>query len=130
MLAVLVACGGGGDGESGGSGGASRAEPTPRDAVVEAWTKGGYRPSAMAAVTVTFGKDCHGGTVNGVDVLLCNFPSADDAKLAEGASVEWVKDAPTATTFVSGTVMVAVADRKKADPSGKTINQLMKLAPK
>jgi len=27
-------------------------------------------------------------------------------------------------------VLVAAADRRKADPSGRTINQLMKLAPK
>jgi hypothetical protein len=129
VLLALLGCGGG-DKEEAAGGGDSPAKATPRDAVVEAWKKGGLEPSALTAATVAFGKDCQAATVKNVDVLLCNYGSADEAKQAEPASTDWIKGAPTATAFVSGNVLVVIADNKKADPAGKTINQLMKLAPK
>jgi hypothetical protein len=109
------------------------AEPTkaaavPRDVIVDAWKKGGLEPSALTAAEVAVGKDCKSGTVNNVDVVLCQFGTADEAKAAEKAGLEWV-GATTGAAWASKAVLVAVADRRKADPSGRTINQLMKLAP-
>jgi hypothetical protein len=128
VLVLLLGCGG--KDEETTNSGDSPATATPRDAVVEAWKKGGLEPSGLAAVTVAFGKDCQTATVKNVDILLCNYGSTDEAKKAEPASSDWIKGAPTATAFVSGNVLVVIADNKKADPGGKTINQLMKLAPK
>ena len=100
-----------------------------RDAVIDAWKKGGLTPSPMTAATVAFAKDCQCGTVGAVDVLVCVFPSAAEAKAAEDAGLAWVGDT-TGASQARGAVLIAVADRRKSDPSGRTINQMMKLAPK
>lgn len=97
-----------------------------RDAVLESWRKGGLAPSAFTAATVAFGKDCQSGTVNKVDVLLCEYPSDAEAKAAEEPGYAWVGDA-TGISRAAGKVLIAAADRRKADPGGKTINQLTKL---
>jgi hypothetical protein len=78
---------------------------------------------------VPIGKDCTSGTVNNIDVVMCQFASAGDAKTGEKAGWTWVGET-TGTAWTSGTVVIAAADRKAADKSGKTMNQLMKLAPK
>ncbi|HEY0991866.1 MAG TPA: hypothetical protein VGD80_32670, partial [Kofleriaceae bacterium] len=76
-----------------------------------------------------FGKDCQSGTIEGIDVLLCNFGSADEARAAEDGGLAWVGQA-TGASQAHGAALVVLADRKKADPNGRTINRLMKLAPK
>jgi len=99
----------------------------PRARVVDAWKKGGLTPSALTAATVPVGKDCQSGTVGAIDVLLCVYPSPEEAKAAEEPGLAWVGDT-TGAAQAHGTVLVGIADRKKSDPSGRTINQLMKLA--
>jgi hypothetical protein len=98
-----------------------------RDRVIEAWKKGGLTPSPLTAATVATGKDCQSGTVNGVDVLVCQYATPDEAKAAEPKGLEWVGEA-TGMSQASGKVLVAASDRRKSDPSGRTINQLMKLS--
>jgi hypothetical protein len=100
-----------------------------RAAVVDAWKKGGLDPSALTPATVPVGKDCQSGTVGAIDVLVCVYPSDADAKAAEEPGLAWVGDT-TGAAQARGTVLIAAADRRKSDPSGRTINQLMKLAPK
>lgn len=117
---VVAACGKG-DGAAGGGG--------PRDAVIAAWKTGGLTPSAFTAASVSVGKDCQSGTVGAIDVLLCVYPTAEEAKAAADNGYAWVGEG-TGTVQASGTVLIAIADRRKSDPSGRTINQLMKLAPK
>lgn len=136
LLAALAACSkseefSGGDGTK-----AALASPTEgpaddgaRTDVIEAWTKGGLSPSPLTPAQVPVGKDCRTGTVNAVDVLLCVFPSSAEAKAAEDAGLGWVGDT-TGTSQAYGKVLVAAADRRKSDPSGRTINQMMKLAPR
>lgn len=104
------------------------AQPTAssREAVIEAWKKGGLSPSAFTAATVAFGKDCQSGTVNGIDVTLCEYASEDEARAAEEPGLAWVGET-TGISRAAGKVLIAAADRRKADPSGKTINQLTKL---
>ena len=101
---------------------------SPRDAIVEAWKGDKLAPSALTAATVAFGKDCQSGTVEGIDVLLCNFPTAAEAKAAEDAGLAWVGQA-TGASQARGAALVVIADRKKADPNGRLINRLLKLAP-
>ncbi len=116
----LVACGKG-DGDKG-AGGA-------RDAVINAWKAEKLTISALTPATVTFAKDCQSGTVEGVDLLLCNFASPAEAKAAEDQGLTWVGGA-TGTSQARGAALVVLADHKKTDPSGRTMNRLMKLAPK
>ena len=98
-----------------------------RDKLVAAWKKGGLLPSPMTPATVAVGKDCQTGTVNSVDVLVCQYATVDEAKAAEPKGLEWVGSV-TGMSQAAGKVLVAAADRRKADPDGKTINQLMKLS--
>lgn len=116
LIALVCACGKG----SGAAGGGT-------DAVLDAWKKGGLDPSAFTPATTNVGKDCKSGTVNKVDVLVCTFGSADEAKKAADAGLQWVGDT-TGASQVKGSLLISVADRRKADPSGKTINQIFKLA--
>jgi hypothetical protein len=101
----------------------------PRDAVIEAWKSAKLTPSALTPATVAFGNDCQTGTVEGIDVLVCNFASPTEAKAAEDQGLTWVGQA-TGASQVHGAALVVLADRRKSDPNGKTINRLMKLAPK
>ncbi|HEX2688068.1 MAG TPA: hypothetical protein VHN14_15675 [Kofleriaceae bacterium] len=120
LVLSLVACGkGGGDKAAGGA----------RDAVIDAWKAEKLTVSALTPATVAFGKDCQGGTVEGIDVLLCNFATPAEAKAAAEQGYTWVGSA-TGTSEVHGAALVVLADRRKVDPSGRTINRLMKLAPK
>jgi hypothetical protein len=102
----------------------------PRDAVLDAWKAEKLAPAAaLAPATVAFGKDCQSGTIENVDVLLCNFATPAEAKAAEEPALAWVGQT-TGTAQARGAALVVLADRKKSDPNGKLINKLMKLAPK
>ncbi len=114
VLFVLAACGKGGG-------------PSSRDALLESWKKAGLETSAFTDAKTTVGKDCASGTVNKIDVLVCSFATADEAKAAQDAGLQWVGDT-TGASQAKGLFLIAAADRRKADPSGKTINQLFKLA--
>jgi len=116
VIALVAACGKG-DG------------PSSRDALIDAWKKGGLEPSAFTTAQSPVGKDCATGTVGKVDVLVCTFATADEAKAAQDAGLQWVGDT-TGASQAKGVFVIAVADRRKADPNGKAINQIFKLATK
>jgi hypothetical protein len=100
----------------------------PRAALVGAWKTAGLILTDVKSSTA-FGKDCKAGTVNKVEVVVCDLGSADEAKKAEAAGLAWVGNT-TGAAWVSGSMVIAVADRKQADVNGKTINRLMKSTPK
>lgn len=103
--------------------------PTSRDGVVAAWKKGGLEASELKAAKTDVGKDCATGTVSKLDVLVCTFTSEAEAKAAEDKGLQWVGDT-TGASKALGEMLVVVADRKKADPNGKVINQLITLPAK
>jgi hypothetical protein len=100
-----------------------------RDAIVEAWKDAKLSPSALTPAQVAFGKDCQSGTVENLDVMLCDYPSPAEAKAAEDQGLTWIGEA-TGASQAHGPTLVLIADRRKADPSGRTINRMLKLAPK
>jgi len=102
--------------------------PSARDNVIAAWKDAGLAPSTFVTAQVQVGSDCATGMVGGLDVLLCEFPNPTAAQAAEEAGRGWI-GLTTGSAQSKGPVLVAIADRKKSDPSGKLINQLMKLAP-
>lgn len=106
-----------------------KAGPTSRDDVVAAWKKGGLEPSALTAAKSDVGTDCAGGTVSKLDVLVCTFKSEKEAKDAEDKGLAWVGD-NTGASRAEGELLIVVADRKKADPQGKVIHQLITLPAK
>ena len=117
---ALAACGKGGD--------ATKAS-TPRDAVLDAWKAEKLVPPALSPAAVAFAKDCQTGTIENIDVLLCNFATPAEAKAAEDQGLTWIGSA-TGASQAHGAALVVLADRKKTDPNGRTINKLLKLAPK
>jgi hypothetical protein len=102
---------------------------SPSSAVLAAWKVGNLVPSAMTPASVAFATDCQGGTVENIDVLLCNFPTPAEAKAAEDQALTWIGSA-TGASQAHGAALIVLSDRRKADPNGRTINKLMKLAPK
>jgi hypothetical protein len=136
LVVVLLAGCGGGDEEAAKTDdtktGDTKVEKKPepakeseaRKALFDAWEKAGLKAADMKASDL-LGKDCKQGTVNKVDVVVCEFANADEAKKAEAKGLEWVGDT-TGAAWTSGTLVVAVADRKKADANGKAINAMMK----
>ena len=125
-LAVLAACGKADDKKPDDKKPAAAAAG-PRDTVVAAWKSAQLVPT-LAPATVSFGKDCQSGTVEGLDLVVCNFATPADAKAAEEPALAWVGGV-TGSSQAHGAALIVIADRKKADPNGKTINRLMKLAP-
>lgn len=101
---------------------------SPRDAVIEAWKADKLAPPALTAAQVAVGKDCQSGTIEGIELLLCNFASPAEAKAAEDAGLAWV-GSTTGASQARGAALIVLADRKKADPNGRMINRLLKLAP-
>jgi hypothetical protein len=97
------------------------------DALLKSWGDAKLQVSAFAAVDGKpyAGGACQGGTVSGVDVVLCGYPDAKAAQAAEAAGTAAVGETTGAAVSRDNTLLV-VADRRKADPSGRTINQLTK----
>lgn len=104
-------------------------KPTSRDGVIAAWKKGGLEPSQFKAAKTDVGKDCASGTVAKLDVLVCTFANEKEAKDAEDNGLEWVGDT-TGVSKAQGEMLIVVADRKKADPNGKAIHQVITLPAK
>ncbi len=116
VLLLAAACGKGGD-----------KSDSPRDKLLDTWKGAGLAPSSFTSAQTNVGTDCALGMVSGLEILLCVYHSPTEAQSAEAAGYTWI-GTNTGSAQAKGLVLVAIADRKKADPSGKTINQLMKLA--
>jgi len=130
VAALVVGCGKSEDATGSAAASAKEAEDSgPRADLIDAWKKAGLNPSGFAPAKAQAGKDCRTGTVNNVEVLVCVFASPTEAKAAEDAGLAWVGET-TGAAQAHGSLLIAVADRKKTDPNGKMINQMMKLAPK
>ncbi|MEJ7598690.1 MAG: hypothetical protein WKG01_12340 [Kofleriaceae bacterium] len=126
-LLIVAACGK--DDARPAAGKTSVPAASSRDGLLATWKQGGLTPSAFTPAQVSFGTDCRSGTVGAIDVLVCSYPTAPEATSASDAAYRWVGDA-TGAVKPSGKLLIAAADRRKSDPSGRTINQLLKLATK
>ena len=101
--------------------------PGEAPAVLDTWKQAGLTVSAFTpADGKAVGGTCQSGTVGGVDVELCNFSDASAAKKAEERGLSVVGET-TGVSIAQGSMLLIAADRRKADPSGRTINQIAKL---
>ncbi|HEY4058143.1 MAG TPA: hypothetical protein VGM39_16135 [Kofleriaceae bacterium] len=107
----------------------SKGPEDPRADLVAKWKEGRITTGALEPAEVGFGADCKQTTVKALEVLLCSYQTPAAAKAAEEPALAWIGEA-TGAAKASGKVLVAVVDRRKTDPSGKTIHQLLKLTPK
>lgn len=115
-LVTSLACGGDGDGSK-----------ASADAVVAAWKAAKLDVSAMTDVDPKpySATTCRGGTVSGIDVVVCSYGSGEDAQAAEDLGLAQIGSA-TGAALVRGTRLLVVADRRKVDPSGRTIDAITK----
>jgi hypothetical protein len=103
------------------------------ESVTKAWTADGFDTTSVVNVEAEgwSAGACSQGTVSGLDVLICEFDT--DGALGTGSqkiSAGWEEESvPTGalvrTTQPSRTVL-AIADRTKSDPNGRTIARLAK----
>ena len=103
------------------------AGPRTDDAMLAAWRKAGLEVSAFTDVdTKPFqATSCRGGTAGGVDVVLCSYDTGEDAHAAQDLGLTSV-GAATGASIARGSRLIVVADRRKADPSGRTIDALLR----
>ena len=102
------------------------APPGGPSAVFDAWKRAGLTVSTLTSSTPLAGGECRAGNANGVEVTLCTYADDKAATGAQPAGLAVVGDA-TGASLAQGTMLLVVADRRKTDPTGKTINQLTKV---
>lgn len=97
------------------------------DATVAAWRKAGLEvsPLTTADAKPLSAQACRSGTVSGVDVVLCAYDSGEDATAAEALGLATIGDA-TGASLHHGSQLLVVADRRKTDPSGRTIDAIVR----
>lgn len=102
--------------------------PTGASAVVAKWRDAGLQVTALdpADGDQYGGGSCQSGQVNNVDIVLCTYASDEAASAAESVGLASVGLA-TGAALVSGKLMLVIADRRKSDPEGRTINQATRL---
>ena len=91
--------------------------PSSRDGVIAAWKKGGLEPSPLTAAQPTSARTARAApSTRSTSSSACT--RAKDAKAAEDAGLNWVGDT-TGASQAQGETLIVVADRRKADPSGR-----------
>ncbi len=130
LAAALALPGCGDDNEARAAGAAMAAAHVPPaiDGTLARWKQAGLTVSAFDdADGVKYGGGaCKAGSVSGVDTVVCLH--ADDA--AAAAAVDAARAAVGLTDGLAvahGRLVLVMADRRKADPQGRTINQASKL---
>jgi hypothetical protein len=100
------------------------------DEVVSVWRSAGMAPEGFAPLlpTPNGAAYCEHGSVSGVDTVVCEY--ASDETMAKGiAQVKegWQRvDAHTGVILPAKRTTMAVVDRERREPSGKTISQMVK----
>ncbi len=124
---ALAASGCGDDGEARAAGGRAHL-PVGVDGVLGQWRGAGLTVSAFdpADGARYGGGDCKAGTVNGVDAVVCLQPT-DEAAAAAVESARAAVGLTDGLAAAQGRLVLVLADRRKADPQGRTINQASKL---
>jgi hypothetical protein len=69
-------------------------------------------------------QSCAAGTIDGVDALVCEYGSPQAQALGYKAGEDWIAQATTGTVLKNGMTTIALADRGRADPNGKTIHKI------
>jgi hypothetical protein len=101
------------------------------DSVLAAWGAAGLDTKAVINLEPdawTAGA-CSRGLVAGLDVLICEYPGDDTLATGEQKIMsDWEEESvATAAVVRTSRTLLAVADRNKADPNGRTIARLVKI---
>lgn len=94
-------------------------------AIETAWIQAELAPEGWEAAEVGgLGEaSCKQGTIRGLEVVLCRYDSADAAAAAQPAGRALIGKT-TGAALAEGEFLLVVADRDKADPHGKVLNQI------
>jgi hypothetical protein len=100
---------------------------SPADSVTKAWKGAGHTVTDLKpAEKELAGGKCSAGAADGLDVTLCEYGDAEAAKKAEEAGFELVGKV-VGTSVAAGKMVLVVADTRKEDPSGRRLNELVKV---
>jgi hypothetical protein len=104
------------------------------ETITNAWAADGLDVSAVVNVESEpwSAGACYQGMVSGVDVLVCEYASEEALALGEQRinalwDEESVATGAVARTTQPSRTILAVADRAKADPNGRTLSHLIKI---
>jgi hypothetical protein len=94
----------------------------------ERWRGAGLEPGGFAPIDgqALGGGDCQSGAVDGMDVTVCAYPTADRASAARKPGLAAIGSA-TGAAVTSEDRMLVVIDRKGADPAGRSIDKIIKV---
>jgi hypothetical protein len=94
--------------------------------VSDAFSSAGLRTQSFQPTDATrfSAQKCVEGTVDGIDTLVCEYGSPDALALGKKAGEQWAGTAMTAAVLGNGRTLLAVADRARSDPNGKTIHKI------
>jgi hypothetical protein len=67
---------------------------------------------------------CLAGLVEQIETVICEYGSPDAVALGKKAGEQWTSGATTAAVLGNGRTILAVADRGRVDPNGKTIHKI------
>jgi hypothetical protein len=103
--------------------------PAPADdALIAKWKKAGLEvsPFTDADAAAYAANKCRAGTVSGVDVVVCSYDSGEDAIAAEDTALAVLEKSgvTTGSAIPRGKSLLVVLDKRKRDPSGRTINAI------
>lgn len=128
LLALALAVAVSGCSKDDAAAGTGKGPPPDDDALVAKWKQAGLEVSPLTDVdAATYGATkCRGGTVGGVDVTLCSYDSGEDAAAAQDAALAVLEKSgvTTASAIPRGKSLLVVSDKRKSDPSGRTINAI------
>lgn len=97
--------------------------------VINSWLQQGLGPADFQKLdNKALGKDamCKQGTLKGLETTICQYPDPAAATAARQAGLAHVGEV-TGVALPAGNLLLMVADRDKADPSGRTINEIVKI---
>jgi serine/threonine protein kinase len=125
LVIILLASRGCGDDKDKQAGGPA---PASFDDLESGWKSAGLSPGGFAPIDgqALGNGQCKSGAVNGLDVTVCEYPSPQVAESAKPSGLAAV-GAATGAAVVAGKRMLVVADRKKADASGRSIDKIIKV---
>lgn len=97
--------------------------------VINSWLQQGLGPADFQKLDdKALGKDamCKQSKLKGLETTLCQYPDPAAASAARKAGLTHVGEV-TGVALPAGNLLLIVADRDKADPSGRAINEIVKI---
>ena len=94
--------------------------------VSQAFTAAGLQPSQFAPTDATRfnASRCYAGRIDGIDAIVCEYATPEALAVGKQAGEQWAASAPTAAVLGNGRTLLALADRARTDPNGRTIHKI------